>query len=199
MSVLEVSKRKMYETFYGPIQRLSEPRLLFTDTDSFLIHTTNSNSAEEFEKIVDIMDFSNFPSDHPLYSTTNKKVMGFYKDETGGGQISEFIGLKAKCYALDVEGASTPSVRCIGIKKNWIKRHLTMNHFRNVIKNTGFKRAHLNMLRGKDHKMFVQKVNKMALNSFDNKRFLKDCGICSLSYGNHRISLENSSKCHRNW
>ena len=55
MSVLEVSKRKMYKTFYGPIQRLSEPRLLFTDTDSFLIHTTNSNSAEEFEKIVDII------------------------------------------------------------------------------------------------------------------------------------------------
>ena len=120
-------------------------------------------------------------------------------DETAGGRILEFVGLKAKCYAIDVQGAPSTTVRCKGIKKNWIKRHMTLAHFRNVIKNTSFKRAEINMLQGKNHRMFVQKVNKMALNAFDNKRFLKECGICSLSYGNYRLKLENSTKCHRNW
>ena len=34
----------------------------------------------------DLYDFSNYPSDHPLYSDENKKVIGKFKNETTGSE-----------------------------------------------------------------------------------------------------------------
>jgi hypothetical protein len=50
----------------------------------------------------------NISKDHPATAVgfkvgANKKVVGMMKDETAGAEISEFAGLRAKCYALRVE------------------------------------------------------------------------------------------------
>jgi hypothetical protein len=49
-----------------------------------------------------------YSKDHPATAVgfkvgANKKVVGMMKDETAGAEISEFAGLRAKCYALSVE------------------------------------------------------------------------------------------------
>ena len=46
----------------------------------------------------DLYDTSDYPKDHPLYSVSNKKVIGKFKDETEGVPVSEFVGLRAKMY-----------------------------------------------------------------------------------------------------
>jgi hypothetical protein len=49
------------------------------------------------------MDFSDYPVDHPNHSTANKKRIGKFKDEVNGKIISEFIGLKPKMYAMQMD------------------------------------------------------------------------------------------------
>ena len=44
--------------------------------------------------------FSAYPRDHPLYDTSNHKVLGFFKDELNTVPMREFVGLRPKCYAF---------------------------------------------------------------------------------------------------
>ena len=45
-------------------------------------------------------DTSNYPQDHPLYSGTNKKVLGKMKDECGGDVIEEVVAVRSKMYSV---------------------------------------------------------------------------------------------------
>ena len=74
--------------------------LLFTDTDSLAYEIKSEDVYKEFYKWKDLFDFSNYSKDLIFYDDTNKKVIGIMKDEYGGVIIIEFIGLKAKMYAL---------------------------------------------------------------------------------------------------
>ena len=74
--------------------------LLFTDTDSLAYEIKSEDVYKEFYKWKDLFDFSNYSKDSIFYDDTNKKVIGIMKDEYGGVIIIEFIGLKAKMYAL---------------------------------------------------------------------------------------------------
>ena len=49
------------------------------------------------------MDFSDYPPDHPNFNKANKKVLGKFKDEVNGKVISEFVGLKPKMYAFNID------------------------------------------------------------------------------------------------
>lgn len=52
---------------------------------------------------LNIYDTSDYPSNHPLYSTHNKKVIGKFEDELNGTPGIEFVGLNAKMYSLNYE------------------------------------------------------------------------------------------------
>ena len=39
-------------------------------------------------------DFSDYPTDHPFYDETNKKVIGKMKDDCAGAPKAEYIGLR---------------------------------------------------------------------------------------------------------
>ena len=66
-------------------------------------------------------DFSNYPKDHPLYSTANMKVVGKFKDELGGSIMDKFVGIRPKCYAfseLSPSGAVKEKITAKGVKKS---------------------------------------------------------------------------------
>ena len=46
-------------------------------------------------------DTCDYPSNHPsgIKTGLNSKVLGMFKDEAGGKQIVEFVGLRAKLYS----------------------------------------------------------------------------------------------------
>ncbi len=48
-------------------------------------------------------DTSNYNKDHPsgIHTNKNKKALGFFKDECGGNDIVEFVGLKPKSYSYE--------------------------------------------------------------------------------------------------
>ena len=63
-----------------------------TQIASFLILETE-DVYKDMKLIQDDLDISNCSSDHFLYSTINKKVIGKFKDELGGRITSELVFL----------------------------------------------------------------------------------------------------------
>lgn len=60
------------------------------------------------------------PQKHPsgILTGVNKKVIGKFKDEVAGQQITHFVGLRAKLYSFKIEDSEVKKAK--GIKKNFI-------------------------------------------------------------------------------
>ena len=118
-AILDLSKTLMFDFHYNYIRDKfgDKAELLFTDTDSlmYLIQT------EDFYQDINTgikrkFDTSDFPEKHPsgIKTGINKKVIGKFKDEVGGKQITHFVGLHPKLYSFKVEDNSETrkSKRC---------------------------------------------------------------------------------------
>ena len=108
-TVLELSKVHMYDFHYNHMimkyPHANQLKLLFTDTDSLAYAVQTNNIYEDMvEDALKKYDFSEYPLSHPLYNTSNKKKLGFFKDELNLVPMEEFLGLRAKCYAVMCTG-----------------------------------------------------------------------------------------------
>ena len=56
--------------------------------------TKPENVYEDFFKWKDLFDFSNYSKDSRFFDNANKKAIGKMKDEYGGVNIDQLIGLK---------------------------------------------------------------------------------------------------------
>ena len=99
-TVLDLSKWMMFDFHYNFIKKNFNAELLFTDTDSLVYEIKSENICEEFFKWKDLFDFSNYFKDSIFCDDTNKNVIGKMKDEYGGVNIDQFIGLKSKMYSI---------------------------------------------------------------------------------------------------
>ena len=61
-------------------------------------------------------DNSDYPKGSKFYDNTNKKVIGKFKDESGGIPIKEFIGLRSKLYSY-IKDDEQKNKTAKGIKK----------------------------------------------------------------------------------
>ena len=82
------------------IKKNFDPELLLTDTDSLTYEIKSENFYEEFFKLKDLFDFSNYPKDSNFFDEANETVIGKMKDEFGGVIVIEFVGLKSKMYSM---------------------------------------------------------------------------------------------------
>jgi len=53
-----------------------------------------------------------------------------FKDEAGGKIISEFVGLRAKSYAFDMDGDVHEFKKCKGVKKYVVNKEITLNDYK---------------------------------------------------------------------
>lgn len=92
----------MYQLHFDVFEEYSGDRrqLAYTDTDNFINHIDTVGLIEDNRKFEDIMDFSDYPLNHPLKSDQNIEVIVKLRDEMNGMQIHEFFGLKSKIYAI---------------------------------------------------------------------------------------------------
>ena len=100
ITVLDLSKWKMYDFHYSFIKKNFDAELLFTDTGSLTYEVKSENVYEEFFIWKDLFDFSNFLKGSKFFDETNKNVIGKMKDEFGGVIENEFFGLKSKMYSM---------------------------------------------------------------------------------------------------
>ena len=122
MCILDISKTLMYHFHYGYVKKKygSKARLLFTDTDSLTYEIETKDAYQNFWNDKDKFDHSDYPENSPYYDTSNKKVIGKFKDEAAGTPIVEIVGLRSKMYSY-IKTDRKVGKTAKGIKKNAIK------------------------------------------------------------------------------
>jgi len=201
MTVLELSKHIMYNFFYNVLLDDSyDIDLGFSDTDSFLFKTKKTRPLRK--KIKNYMDFSNYPTNHKLFTNKNKAKLGFFKDELGGKlSVSEFVGLRAKCYSLKMEEKKTKFLVekkvCKGLGKIAIEKRLKFKHYKQCLFQRKDRRFDFHTIRSKKQNIKTVRIKKKALSHLDTKRWLFDCGIHSVPYGSYLIPIyyNKCTKC----
>ena len=110
MSILDISKIRMYKFWYNYVNPKYRDRakLCYTDTDSFIIYIKTEDFFEDISNDIERwFDTSNYDKNdkRPLPIGKNKKVPGLFKDELGGKIMTEVVALRSKAYAyLDDDG-----------------------------------------------------------------------------------------------
>ncbi|CAH3155093.1 unnamed protein product, partial [Porites evermanni] len=107
-AILDLSKTLMFNFHYTYIKEKykNKAELLFTDTDSLLYEIkTKDFYLDICPDVRDKFDTSDYPSNHKsgILTGANKKVIGMFKDEVAGKQITHFVGLRPKLYSFKIE------------------------------------------------------------------------------------------------
>lgn len=214
-TILELSKLSMYKFHYNVMKKRygDKIHLLYTDTDSFYYEIFTEDVYEDFKEIKDEwLDTSAYPKDHPLYSDKNKKALGYFKDDTNGVPIDEFIGLRAKMYSYTkhqvyrkdkADEINNPVKysdylndlnnnklvgreikKAKGIIKSSVELDIKHCHYQQCIYESvkGDKVRH-DKIQSKYHQITSNFNTKQGLNPYDDKRYILDNEIDTVPYG----------------
>ena len=133
-TILDLSKTLMFDFHYNYIRKKFKDKaeLLFTDTDSLMYLIQTEDFYQDINKdIKRKFDTSDYREKHPsgIKTGINKKVIGKFKDEVAGKQITHFVGLRPKLYSFKVEDNSETR-KAKGVKKNVIKNTLSFEDYK---------------------------------------------------------------------
>ena len=196
MSILDLSETLMYNFHYNYIKEKYDNRakLLFTDTDSLCYEIQTDDFYKDISKDVPKwFDTSAFPANHPAgLSKVNMKVIGMMKDEAEGHQITEFVGLKSKLYAYDIQKCNGMCKKggCVkkrkGMKKVIVKKKITLEDYKNCLFTKKEKQRAMNTFRSRKHNIYTESITKTALSADDDKRIVLGNGIDTMAIGHYK-------------
>ena len=204
--VLENAKHIMGEFWYDVLKPKYGERikLILSDTDSFIYGVFTENGYEDLYSMRELMDLSGYVENTPLSrfnDPTNKKVPGKFSDEKPTEIISEVIALKPKMYSVMTKKLVTRcseqhectssclighSVTAKGIAKA-AQRRIRHEDYRNVLDTQSTTMTKSQTIRVFGNKIFSVVVQKRGLSGFDDKKFILDDGISTLSYGHKKL------------
>ena len=175
-AILDLSKTLMFDFHYNYIRKKcnNKAELLFTDTDSLMYLIQTDDFFLDIKKDVKKkFDTSDYPDIHPsgIKTGVNKKVIGKFKDEAGGKQITHFVGLRPKLYSFKVEEEGEIR-KAKGVKKNVIKKSLTFEDYKKCLFSEEDLMKEMNVIRSENHDIYSMTVNKVALSANDDKRLI---------------------------
>ena len=153
-AILDLSKTLMFDFHYNYIRKKygNKAELLFTDTDSLMYLIQTDDFYRDIKQdIKKKFDTSDYPENHPSGTKTdvNKKVIGKFKDEVAGNQITHFVGLRPKLYTFkvemkykkdkkdgkikEIEAEDDETRKAKGVKKNVIKKSLSFEDYKKCL------------------------------------------------------------------
>ena len=109
-----------------------------------------------------------------------------FKDEAGGKQIEEFVGLRAKLYSYKVSGEEDRK-KCKGVKNAVVRKSITHDDYKKCLFTREEQMRKMNVIRSHLHEMYTEEVNKVALSADDDKRVVLADGVNTLAYGHWRV------------
>ena len=191
MCILDLSKIIMYDFHYNYIKPKygNKAKLLFTDTDSFLYEIETEDLYNDISgDVKDRFDTSNYPENHPSGIPTgiNNKVLGKFKDEAAGKPINEFVGLRSKLYSYKMDEGKE-NKRCKGIKKAVVEKSIRHEDYKNCLETGKEQLRRQNIIRSYEHVLYTEEINKIALSSADDKRYLLKDSFDTLAWGHYKI------------
>ena len=130
-------------------------------------------------------DLSNYPENHELYDTTNKKVVNKFKNESVA-EIKEFIGLRSKLYSY-VTNDDEEHKKCKGVKKYVVKKYIRHKNYKNTLLTREKFSIIQNVIRSYGHQLYSETTKKIALSACSDKEYILDDNIHTLTHGHYKI------------
>ena len=193
MSILDISKMLMYEFWYDYIKPKykDKAKLCYMDTDSFVIHIFTEDFFEDINNDVERwFDTSDCDKNdkRPIQTGMNKKVIGMFKDELGPKIMKEFCALRAKTYAYLMDG-DNENKKAKGTKNCIVKRRIMFENYKDSLsKNNIILRSQLRF-KSDLHNVYTEEVNKITLNSNDDKRLQTFDRATTYPYGGNAFKV----------
>ncbi|XP_061728728.1 uncharacterized protein LOC133533711 [Cydia pomonella] len=189
--VLDLSKTLMYSFHYEYMKQKYQGeklKLLYTDTDSLVYQIFTENVYEDIRSDLDTyFDTSDYPINNQYgLPLVNNMKLGYFKDELKGKIFKEFIGLRSKMYAMDIQNENKLIVKAKGVNKS-VTSKMKLEEYKKCLYS---KSTQLNtMLRFKTikHIIYTQRIHKISLSANDTKRYLIENSTDTLAWGHHRI------------
>ena len=117
----------------------------------------------------DVFDFSNLYENHEKFCNKNKKIIGEFKIETPKNiWIDEFFCLRSKMYAFNCRDDSKNKLK--GISKSQSENNNFDEYYNCLFDEEYQKECDNYIIRSLNHEMYLQRVKKATLSSFDDKR-----------------------------
>ena len=207
--VLENAKNIMYDFWYDVLKPMygNRIKLLLSDTDSFIYAVYTDDSYQDLYNNRHLMDLSGYEDDTILgkfHDKNNKKVPGKFSDEKPLAVIREVCALKPKMYSI-----LTKTLKCSKISDEGhvcgsgcqyghsatakgvstvSKRKTTHVDYKSVLVNSGTTTTSSNAIRTLNNSMYSVNIRKRGLSAYDDKKYILNNKINTLSYGHYRLS-----------
>ena len=201
-TVLELSKRHDFHYNHMKVKYLhaDQLRLLFTYTDTLAYAVQTENIYEDMASdAATKYDFSEYPINQPLYDTSNRKALGFFKDELNSIPMKEVDGLRPECYAFLCAGKVDRNLvqhsRVVekkiakGVKRKGKDKHLHFTHYLVALHSFQAFVSKQNLISSTAHTVRTVHQRKVGLTSFDPKRWLCEDTIHTHPHG-HRDTVD---------
>ena len=192
-AVLDYSKLQMYNLYYNTLRKcplIQKTELVGGDTDSFFLalHTSKDVLLKDiFQNLGQYFDSSNYPQNHPLYSTANKARLGCFKDEAAGKIIEEMILLRPKMYSMKYLGEEDGIKRAKGISYSLV-RTTPHEKYREAFLNQNESIYEMTILRSELHTVRTVNFKKRGLSAWEDKRCWLDANS-SVPHGSYLSGL----------
>ncbi|XP_036142333.1 uncharacterized protein LOC105836820 [Monomorium pharaonis] len=191
MCILDISKTCLYAYHYEYMLPLynDKCRVMYTDTDSLIYHIECENVYENMRRDIHRFDTSDYGVNNAYgMPLKNKKVPGLMKDENNGAIMTEFVGLRAKMYALRVDGKKdTKKIK--GIKSNVVAHTIAFDDYTRCLRDEIEMTRQQTCIRSKLHEVYTISETKIALSPYDDKRYIVPDSIDTLPWGHYKIPL----------
>ncbi len=195
-TILDYAKLLVFRDYYECILPLwPQLDLLCHDTDSLIMCIKESSEESFVAKLKDKLDLSNFPIDHPLFDGgIRKNQLGYWKIETKGrSQVNRGIALRAKCYVLELKCNDTSDITiqitAKGVNRAAARNQLTFQSYEAALFHRDKIYTKFSQIRTMNFQVNTIKVEKCALSSTDDKRYILPCGIHTIPYGSIEIPM----------
>jgi len=190
MCILYIFKTCLYEFHHEymlPLYR-KKCKIMYTDTDSLIYHIECDN-VYDMKRDIAKFNTSDYPIDNAYgIPLVNKVVLGLMKDENNGAIMTEFVGLRAKMYALRVDGKKDMK-KVKGVKSNVAARTITFDDYTRCLQDEIEMTRIQSCIRSKLHEMYTISETKIVLSPYDDKRYIVPDSTDTLSWEHYKISL----------
>ncbi|KYN22125.1 hypothetical protein ALC57_05484 [Trachymyrmex cornetzi] len=199
MCILDISKVCVYEFHHEYMSPMFQAKckIMYTDTDSLIYRLECEDVYETMKRDIARFDTSDYPVDNAYgMPLANKKVPGLMKDENNGMIMTEFVELRAKIYAVRVDGKKdTKKVK--GVKSNVVARTIIFDDYTRCLNDEIEMTHRQSCIRSKLHEVYTISESKIALSPYDDKRYVAQWGsedelIIKLIFrSNHKTECHN--------
>jgi hypothetical protein len=115
-------------------------------------------------------------------------VIGKMKNESVDGVehfITEFVGLRSKLYSYKTEDADEHN-KCKGVKRCVVKHDIKFENYKHTLFNREKFPVDQNVFRSYKHQLYTENITKIALSCEDDKSYILDNNIDTLTLGHYR-------------